>query len=533
MAIFFTPPDFKLSSKLQISHKLILICCHTSTFHTPHKPHYRWTVLLRFAYTEAVTMSSLYATEPATAGRVIFETTHGPLDILLWCRECPATTRFFLQLCLDGFYDNMIFHRIVPSLLIQTGAIRGNSEPLSLMDGGAMAKYRTSGHADEALERRQYEVNPRIRFGHRGQVAMALGVSDIDDVEDLQPQFFITTEDAPYLDGKHVVFGTLGVGPTMFNAIRIVQYEVDETTNTPVDLENAPRILSTKILENPIHENIQPQLTLPWRPQIADAKKRKKRKGKLDVNVLSFGDEMEDIAPKSVREKASKDSRKTTHNRNESPDKAAPRKMVAESAPNGAPVDSNEKPNPSVAINNGKVTERIVESLAPKLRQRTPPPVEAKPAPPKSLSLVEERRAKYAKGGKTKQQREEETLAKLMAFRGKIHRNVAPDSDVPVSRDDSLAARMARRALLQEQEKRSNDDGVSYSGQVLEDEDDDDDTSSSWLQTRFKCRKHMDHLAGDGRNAEDYAVIDDRRASDDGNRAVEKRYKKHHKRGER
>jgi peptidyl-prolyl cis-trans isomerase SDCCAG10 len=498
----------------------------------PFKLHYRWPVLLRFVCTGTVTMSSLYATEPATAGRVIFETTHGPLDILLWCRECPATTRFFLQLCLDGFYDNMIFHRIVPSLLIQTGAIRGNSEPLSLMDGGAMAKYRTAVHADESLERRQYEVNPRIRFGHRGQVAMALGVSDIDDVEDLQPQFFITTEDAPYLDGKHVVFGTLGVGPTMFNALRIVQYEVEETTNTPVDLENAPRILSTRILENPIHENIQPQLSLPWRPQIANAKKRR-RKGKLDVNVLSFGDEMEEIAPKSVREKASKDSRKTTHNPNESPDEAEPKKMVVESAPNGTPVDSTEKPNPSVAINNGKVTERKVESLAPtaELRQDTPAHVETKPAPRKSLSLVEERRAKYAKGGKTKQQREEETLAKLIAFRGKIHCNVAPEADVPVSRDDSLAARMARRALLQEQEKRSNDDGVTYSGQVLE--DDDDDTGTSWMQTRFKCRKHMDHLAGDGRDVEDYAVLDDRRTSDDGNRAVQIRHKKHHKRGER
>jgi hypothetical protein len=145
---------------------------------------------------------------------------------------------------------------------------------------------------------------------------------------------------------------------------------------------------------------------------------------------------------------------------------------------------------------------------------------------------VEERRAKYAKGGKTKQQREEETLAKLVAFRGKIHRNVAREADVPIARDDSLAARMARRALLQEQDKRSNDDGVTNSGQILDD-DDDDDTGTSWLQTRFKCRKHMDHLAGDGRDAEDYAVIDDRRAADDGNRAVEKRHKKHHKRGER
>ena len=169
-------------------------------------------------------MSSVYATEPTTSGRVIFETTHGPLDISLWCRECPSTTKLFLQLCLDGYYDNMLFHRIVPSLLIQTGAIRSTSihSPGVLPD-----EYRTTIQADEALERRQYELNTRLRFNHRGQVAMALGVSD-DNGNELQPQFFITTADAPYLDEKHVLFGTLGSGsPTIFNAIRINGTAVD------------------------------------------------------------------------------------------------------------------------------------------------------------------------------------------------------------------------------------------------------------------------------------------------------------------
>jgi peptidyl-prolyl cis-trans isomerase SDCCAG10 len=59
-------------------------------------------------------MSSVYATEPASSGKVLFETTHGPLEIQLWCRECPTITKLFLQLCMDGFYDGMIFHRIVP-----------------------------------------------------------------------------------------------------------------------------------------------------------------------------------------------------------------------------------------------------------------------------------------------------------------------------------------------------------------------------------------------------------------------------------
>eukprot|EP00573_Skeletonema_grethae_P010318 CAMPEP_0201695726 /NCGR_PEP_ID=MMETSP0578-20130828/7589_1 /ASSEMBLY_ACC=CAM_ASM_000663 /TAXON_ID=267565 /ORGANISM="Skeletonema grethea, Strain CCMP 1804" /LENGTH=108 /DNA_ID=CAMNT_0048181613 /DNA_START=41 /DNA_END=364 /DNA_ORIENTATION=- len=69
-------------------------------------------------------MSQVYSTEPATTGHVVFETTHGPIDVNLWCKECPTTTRTFLQLCLDGYYDGMIFHRILSDFLIQTGLTR-------------------------------------------------------------------------------------------------------------------------------------------------------------------------------------------------------------------------------------------------------------------------------------------------------------------------------------------------------------------------------------------------------------------------
>jgi len=66
-------------------------------------------------------MSQVYSTEPPTSATVIFETTYGPLSIDLWCKECPRTTQYFLQLCSDGFYDNLPFHRIISSFLIQTG----------------------------------------------------------------------------------------------------------------------------------------------------------------------------------------------------------------------------------------------------------------------------------------------------------------------------------------------------------------------------------------------------------------------------
>ena len=75
-------------------------------------------------------MSQVYATEPQTTGRVIHQTTtttHGPIDINLWCKECPTTTRAFLQLCLDGYFDGIIFHRILSDFLIQCGSMRRQS----------------------------------------------------------------------------------------------------------------------------------------------------------------------------------------------------------------------------------------------------------------------------------------------------------------------------------------------------------------------------------------------------------------------
>lgn len=469
-------------------------------------------------------MSSVYATEPATEGRVIFETTHGPLDIHLWCRECPATTRFFLQLCLDGFYDNMLFHRIVPSLLIQTGAVRNIVTASPSAD--AWTEYRGIAQADQTLERRQYEVNARIQFNHRGQVAMAMTLSDNIDAIEMQPQFFVTTEDAPYLNGKHVIFGTLGAGPTIFNAIRICQSDVDEVTNTPADIELAPRILSAKILENPIHDTIVPQVNLPWRIQAQHPEKKKKqRNGKLDVNVLSFGDDMGDVA--SVATKGNKIIRdRIIAKRNRVGEHVAElsarpqveatieltvdessRKESNDGAVDDIPEKADSKPGAY------SVTKKAAaDAIVPQTDTRNLHDRMAEDSDPlsKAVSLVEARRAKYGKRRKTKQQREEDTLAKILVFRGKIHKRTAPDADASAQRDDSLASRMARRAHRAEgnHEEPDVDEGLAYHGQVLESDDEGD---NAWLKTRFKCRKHMDHLAGDGRDADEYQVIDDKK----------------------
>ena len=71
-------------------------------------------------------MSNIYASEPPTSGKVILITNYGNIDIELWTKEAPRACRNFIQLCMENFYENNIFHRIIKGFIIQTGDPTGN-----------------------------------------------------------------------------------------------------------------------------------------------------------------------------------------------------------------------------------------------------------------------------------------------------------------------------------------------------------------------------------------------------------------------
>lgn len=478
-------------------------------------------------------MSGVYISEPPTSGRVIFETTHGPLDIQLWCRECPSTTRFFLQLCLDGFYDNMLFHRIVPSFLIQTGAMRQTD---TATDDALLRTYRAAVRADQALERRRLERHSRLRFSHRGQVSIALGVDDDDeqDAADLQPQFFVTLEESKNLDGKYVLFGTI-TGPTFFNAARIGNIDVDPQTHQPVDMEHAPRIVSVRIAENPIHQDLVPQQQVPWRVVRKEPTgKRKKRKGKFDKNVLSFGDEVDDPDDGVLLKPAqqvhdpvgSVDETAATHTVTQSRPEPESNHSAIHALKEEGTLPKAWKDQSRVASSASLDREIDVSRLEQdsQTQGKTSPKQQALPTKESAelptgnkkptRSILEIRNEKYRKSKRTKKDREEETLSKLFAFKSKVKGQVTGVTQSEEYQDDSLAARMARRA----QSASSLDDprGTVYRGQVLESDDDEPGgKNDDWLKTTFKCRKHIDHTAGsDGRHMDDYEVIDPNDADD-------------------
>ena len=114
-------------------------------------------------------------------------TNHGPIDIELYPEAAPKTVDNFVKLARDGFYDRLIFHRVIPDFMIQGG------DPTGTGSGGPGYSFE-----DEFNEHKV----------ERGALAMANAGPNTNG-----SQFFIVTAEAcPWLDGKHTVFGKVTNG---------------------------------------------------------------------------------------------------------------------------------------------------------------------------------------------------------------------------------------------------------------------------------------------------------------------------------
>jgi cyclophilin family peptidyl-prolyl cis-trans isomerase len=121
-------------------------------------------------------------------------TTLGTIAIELFDDDAPKTVENFRKLASDGFYDGVIFHRVIPDFMIQGG------DPQGTGSGGP-------GYTFED-EFNQHKVV-------RGALAMANAGPNTNG-----SQFFIVTIDAaPWLDGKHTVFGQVTAGMDAVDAI--------------------------------------------------------------------------------------------------------------------------------------------------------------------------------------------------------------------------------------------------------------------------------------------------------------------------
>nr|GEY14918.1 peptidyl-prolyl cis-trans isomerase CYP57 [Tanacetum cinerariifolium] len=217
-------------------------------------------------------MSSIYVSEPPTKGKVILQTNYGPLDIELWPKEAPKAVRNFVQLCVDGYYDGTIFHRIIKSFMVQGGDPTGTGTGGESIYGGTFAD----------------EFHSRLRFNHRGLVACANSNAPNTNGS----QFFITLDRCDWLDKKHTIFGKV-TGDSLYNLLNLGEIETDKDDRP---LESPPKILSIEVLWNPFDDvfpRAVPAKSLPSTIAEADNKDTKK-KPKKKLNLLSFGEEAQE-----------------------------------------------------------------------------------------------------------------------------------------------------------------------------------------------------------------------------------------------
>ena len=139
-------------------------------------------------------------------------TNHGPIAIELYDDDAPKTVDNFVGLARKGFYDGVIFHRIIPDFMIQGG------DPTGTGTGGPGYTFQ-----DEAND---HSVA-------RGALAMANAGPNTNG-----SQFFIVTADAcPWLDGKHTVFGHVTDGMDVVNAISALETDGRDRPREDVVIE--------------------------------------------------------------------------------------------------------------------------------------------------------------------------------------------------------------------------------------------------------------------------------------------------------
>ena len=125
----------------------------------------------------------------------VFETSMGTFSIELFEDKVPDTTNNFIELSEKGFYDSLIFHRVIDGFMIQGGDPNGN--------GTGGPGYRIKD-----------EFHPVLRHDSAGVLSMANAGPNTGG-----SQFFITLDKTPWLDGHHAVFGKVIEGMDVVSKI--------------------------------------------------------------------------------------------------------------------------------------------------------------------------------------------------------------------------------------------------------------------------------------------------------------------------
>jgi len=140
------------------------------------------------------------------------QTNRGAIDVELFDDDAPKTVENFLKLSRDGFYDGVIFHRVIPDFMIQGG------DPTGTGMGGPGYTFEDEFN-DHKVE--------------RGALAMANAGPNTNG-----SQFFVVTAEAtPWLDGKHTVFGRVTSGMDVVDTISRLDTDANDKPREAVVIE--------------------------------------------------------------------------------------------------------------------------------------------------------------------------------------------------------------------------------------------------------------------------------------------------------
>ena len=136
----------------------------------------------------------------------------GKIEIELYPEHAPKTCANFEMLVKKGFYDGLIFHRVIPGFMIQGGDPLGNG--MGGADDNIVGEFKLNGYKNDLKHT-------------RGVISMARAY----DPNSASSQFFIMHADAPHLDGQYAAFGKVVSGMEV----------VDEIAAVPTDMRDRPR----------------------------------------------------------------------------------------------------------------------------------------------------------------------------------------------------------------------------------------------------------------------------------------------------
>lgn len=151
----------------------------------------------------------------------------GTITVELYTSHAPKTCANFETLARRGYYDETVFHRIIPGFMVQGG------DPTGTGRGGS------SIYGDKFAD----EIARPLQLKHTGAGILSMANAGPDTNGS---QFFVTLAPAPWLDGKHTIFGRVKAGMGVVRRLGLVQTDSEDRPVQEVKIVRARVVEGTE-----------------------------------------------------------------------------------------------------------------------------------------------------------------------------------------------------------------------------------------------------------------------------------------------